>query len=53
MKLTLFERMIFVVIMEVMHVAGIPAKYKEKLSSHLYRMAMSGEIKESDIMEYE
>ena len=52
-KLTLFERMIFIVIVQVMHIVGVPAKYKTNLSEHLYWMAMAGKICETDIKRYE
>ena len=52
-KLTLFERFLLLVIMQVLYIAGIPAKHREGLSSLLYNVAMKGELKEEDLKGFE
>lgn len=53
MKLTLFERLILFSIVEVMHLAGIPVKYKRGFSDFLYRIAKKGELTESDLERFD
>lgn len=48
-QLNLFERLILLVIMQVMYIAGIPVRHREELSSLLYRIAKKGQIEESDL----
>jgi hypothetical protein len=48
MKLSMFERFLLLVIMQIMFVAGIPVAHRRELSDLLYRVAMKGEIEEKD-----
>jgi len=48
-KLTLFERLLLLVINEIMYLAGISAKDSRELRDLLYEIAFRGEIKENDL----
>jgi len=52
MKLSLFERLLLVVIVQVMFYAGVPAKHREKLSKFLYETATKGELSEKNFKNF-